>query len=156
MYNFNYTPTTLGVQSWREIISGGTRTKKVEYCCSRGCSAYTAIPSCSKREYIHPKMLVNDTDKLAHESEETLKVNGTSHIRPFPGCTTFSMPASTVTVWYKPTIMAARWRILIIVHCTARCIRKLEWRKHLLLKKHFTSQDRLVAKVTGCGLYDGG
>jgi hypothetical protein len=27
----NYTPTTLGVQSWREIISGGTRTKKVEY-----------------------------------------------------------------------------------------------------------------------------
>jgi hypothetical protein len=27
----NYVPTTLGVQSWREIISGGTRTKKVEY-----------------------------------------------------------------------------------------------------------------------------
>jgi hypothetical protein len=34
MYNFNYTPTTLGVQSWREIISGGTQTKKVEYHCS--------------------------------------------------------------------------------------------------------------------------
>jgi hypothetical protein len=33
MYNLNYTPTTLGVQSWREIISGGTRTKKVEYRC---------------------------------------------------------------------------------------------------------------------------
>jgi hypothetical protein len=29
MYNLNYTPTTLGVQSWREIISGGTRTKKL-------------------------------------------------------------------------------------------------------------------------------
>jgi hypothetical protein len=35
MYNLNYTPkTTLGVQSWREIISGGTRTRKVEYRCS--------------------------------------------------------------------------------------------------------------------------
>jgi hypothetical protein len=31
MYNLDYTPTTLGVQSWREIISGGTRTKKVKY-----------------------------------------------------------------------------------------------------------------------------
>jgi hypothetical protein len=36
MYNFNYIPTTLGVQSWREIISGGTRTKKVEYHWIRG------------------------------------------------------------------------------------------------------------------------
>jgi hypothetical protein len=35
MYNLNYTPTTSGVQSWREIISGGKRTKKVEYHCSR-------------------------------------------------------------------------------------------------------------------------
>jgi hypothetical protein len=34
MYNLNYTPTNLGVQSWREIISGGMRTKKVEYHCS--------------------------------------------------------------------------------------------------------------------------
>jgi hypothetical protein len=25
---FNYTPTTLGIHSWREIISGGTRKKK--------------------------------------------------------------------------------------------------------------------------------
>jgi hypothetical protein len=35
MYNLNYTPTTLVVQSWREIISGGTRTKRVEYLWSR-------------------------------------------------------------------------------------------------------------------------
>jgi hypothetical protein len=35
MYNLHYVPTTLGVQSWREIISGGTGTKKVEYRCSR-------------------------------------------------------------------------------------------------------------------------
>jgi hypothetical protein len=34
MYNLNYTPTTLGVQSWREIIFGGTWTKTVEYHCS--------------------------------------------------------------------------------------------------------------------------
>jgi hypothetical protein len=34
MYNLNYAPTTLGVQSRREIISGGTRTKNVEYHCS--------------------------------------------------------------------------------------------------------------------------
>jgi hypothetical protein len=27
----NYTPETLGVQSWREIISGGTRTKEKLY-----------------------------------------------------------------------------------------------------------------------------
>jgi hypothetical protein len=33
MYNLNYAPTILGVQSWREIISGGTRTKSVEYHC---------------------------------------------------------------------------------------------------------------------------
>jgi hypothetical protein len=31
LYNLHYVPTTLGVQSWREIISGGTQTKKVEY-----------------------------------------------------------------------------------------------------------------------------
>jgi hypothetical protein len=35
MYNLNYTPTNLEVQSLSEIISGGTRTKKVEYHCSR-------------------------------------------------------------------------------------------------------------------------
>jgi hypothetical protein len=34
MYKLHYVPTTLGVQSWSEIISGGTRTKKVEYHCS--------------------------------------------------------------------------------------------------------------------------
>jgi hypothetical protein len=28
MYNLNYAPTTLGVQSWREIISGGYANKK--------------------------------------------------------------------------------------------------------------------------------
>jgi hypothetical protein len=33
MYNLNYAPTSLGVQSRREIISGGTRTTKVEYHC---------------------------------------------------------------------------------------------------------------------------
>jgi hypothetical protein len=31
MYNLNYAPTALGVQSWTEILSGGTRTKKGEY-----------------------------------------------------------------------------------------------------------------------------
>jgi hypothetical protein len=31
MYNLNYTPTILGVQIWRDIISGGTRTNKVDY-----------------------------------------------------------------------------------------------------------------------------
>jgi hypothetical protein len=31
VYNLNYVPTTWGVQSWREIICGGTRTKQVEY-----------------------------------------------------------------------------------------------------------------------------
>jgi hypothetical protein len=31
MYNLNYAPTPLRVQSRREIKSGGTRTKKVEY-----------------------------------------------------------------------------------------------------------------------------
>jgi hypothetical protein len=35
VYNLNYTPTTLWVESWRDITSGGTRTKKVEYHCSR-------------------------------------------------------------------------------------------------------------------------
>jgi hypothetical protein len=30
MYNLNYAPTTLGVQSRRENTSGDTRTKKVE------------------------------------------------------------------------------------------------------------------------------
>jgi hypothetical protein len=35
MYKLNYTPTTLGVQSRKEIISGGTQTKEVEYHWSR-------------------------------------------------------------------------------------------------------------------------
>jgi hypothetical protein len=29
MYDLNYTPTTLGVQSWREIISGSTRENRL-------------------------------------------------------------------------------------------------------------------------------
>jgi hypothetical protein len=33
MSNLNYTLITLGVKSWRENISGGRRTKKVEYWC---------------------------------------------------------------------------------------------------------------------------
>jgi hypothetical protein len=36
MCNLNYAPTTLGLRSRREIISGATRTKKVEYHMSRG------------------------------------------------------------------------------------------------------------------------
>jgi hypothetical protein len=31
MYNLNYTPTTLGVQNWREIASGGMQIKKAEH-----------------------------------------------------------------------------------------------------------------------------
>jgi hypothetical protein len=38
-YNLNYTPTILGVQSWRQIISGGMGTKKVEYHWSRKCES---------------------------------------------------------------------------------------------------------------------
>jgi hypothetical protein len=35
MYNLNYAPTALGVQSWSENLSMGARTEKVEYHCSR-------------------------------------------------------------------------------------------------------------------------
>jgi hypothetical protein len=35
LYNLNYAQTTLWVQSWRENTSGRTRTKKVEYHCSK-------------------------------------------------------------------------------------------------------------------------
>jgi hypothetical protein len=41
MYNLKYTPTTLGVQSWRESISGGMRTRKDEYHCCRVYRRYT-------------------------------------------------------------------------------------------------------------------
>jgi hypothetical protein len=44
MYNLNYTPTTLEVRSWREIISGGMRTKRVEYHCIREISDWS-IPA---------------------------------------------------------------------------------------------------------------
>jgi hypothetical protein len=54
MYNLNYTPTTLGVQTWTEIISGGTRTKKVEYHWSGGCKGtciqfYVIVEVCTFR-----------------------------------------------------------------------------------------------------------
>jgi hypothetical protein len=39
MYNLNYTPKTLGVKSRTEIISGGTRTKEVEFHWSRKCGS---------------------------------------------------------------------------------------------------------------------
>jgi hypothetical protein len=39
VYNLNYTPTALGVQSWREITSGGTRPKEVEYHYCRICGS---------------------------------------------------------------------------------------------------------------------
>jgi hypothetical protein len=35
VYNLNYTPIALGVQSWWEITSGGTGAKKVDYHCTR-------------------------------------------------------------------------------------------------------------------------
>jgi hypothetical protein len=44
MYTLNYTPTTLGVQSWREIIFG-VREQKVEYHCSRLCTVTRMISS---------------------------------------------------------------------------------------------------------------
>ena len=31
LYNLNYAKTTMGVQSWRENISRGTRMKNIEY-----------------------------------------------------------------------------------------------------------------------------
>jgi hypothetical protein len=50
MYNLNYTPTTLGVQSRRESISAGTRTRKVQYHCSRlsrqSFTVFTNIGKC--------------------------------------------------------------------------------------------------------------
>jgi hypothetical protein len=88
-------------------------------------TAYTAIPYSSKREYIHPKMLVNYTDKLAPESEDTLKMKSTSHVLRFPGCTMCSMPASSHEV-ISATIMAARWRIFKTLHCAARRMKKPE------------------------------
>jgi hypothetical protein len=41
----NYTPTTLGVQSRKEIISGGTWTKKVEYHWYRTCGSFDVSQS---------------------------------------------------------------------------------------------------------------
>jgi hypothetical protein len=42
MHNLNYTPTTLGVQIEEKLLSGGTRTKKVEYHCSNGFITFGA------------------------------------------------------------------------------------------------------------------
>jgi hypothetical protein len=42
MYNLHYVPTTLGV---REIISGGTRTRKVEYHCNRAVTGRSQCKS---------------------------------------------------------------------------------------------------------------
>jgi hypothetical protein len=53
MYKLNYTPTTLGVQSRKEIISGGTQTKKVEYRCYRGHTSITVLPLLLA--FSHPK-----------------------------------------------------------------------------------------------------
>jgi hypothetical protein len=48
MYNLNYTPTTLGVHSWREIISGGTLPKKVEYHCLESGGPHSRFRRCGK------------------------------------------------------------------------------------------------------------
>jgi hypothetical protein len=48
VYNLNYTPTTLGVQRWREITSGGTRTKisleNIQSILSSHCTCQGWIP----------------------------------------------------------------------------------------------------------------
>jgi hypothetical protein len=55
MYNLHYVPTTLGVQSWREIISGGTQTKKVEYHWSTGLNRNSLTTSQSSfRDSLEP------------------------------------------------------------------------------------------------------
>jgi hypothetical protein len=53
MYNLHYVPTTLGVQSWREIISGGMRTKKVEYHSYRSLWAFVNMVIIKKIEIIN-------------------------------------------------------------------------------------------------------
>ena len=50
MYKFNYASTPLGVQSQRENISGGSRTKKVEY---NSCRESGVITSKNYKEKTH-------------------------------------------------------------------------------------------------------
>jgi hypothetical protein len=65
MYNLNYTSATLGVQSWREIISGGTRTKKVEYHCSRRAQLYYTVETIACRTGLHTRR--RRLNELKHE-----------------------------------------------------------------------------------------
>jgi hypothetical protein len=54
MYNLHYVPTTLGVQSWREIISGGTRTKEVECHWTRRPGNRGSIPGRGRGFFLYP------------------------------------------------------------------------------------------------------
>jgi hypothetical protein len=86
-------------------------------------NTHTTIPYCSKQEYIYPKMLFNYSDTLAHESEETLE---RTSLHTFDLSCLYHEPNASqqVTNWSQQTAMAASWRMLIIVHCTARCIKR--------------------------------
>jgi hypothetical protein len=57
MYNLNYAPTNLGVQSWREIKCDGTRTKKFEYHWSRGLILCRNLPSMN---FQYHKIIINN------------------------------------------------------------------------------------------------
>jgi hypothetical protein len=54
MHNLNYTLTTLGVQSWREIISGGTRRKRLN---TTALDYATMLLSCTWIQTFQRKML---------------------------------------------------------------------------------------------------
>ena len=57
MYNLNYAPSTLGVQSWRENICGGTRTQRVEYQCPRRVQSSATALCAPAQLHVHDLLL---------------------------------------------------------------------------------------------------
>jgi hypothetical protein len=56
LYNLNYTPTILGVKSWREVTSGAREQETVEYHWSRPTELAKCIQQEMKQRTVGPSV----------------------------------------------------------------------------------------------------
>jgi hypothetical protein len=123
MYNLNYTPTTFGVQSWGEIISEDTRTKKVEYHYSRQSAhrwKWDCQPHAPAALYSPERLLVLISVRGWVDPRAIVRLEGLGQLK-IPMTSSGIEPATFRLVAYQPTTLLSATTI-IIIQFTSECL----------------------------------